>query len=86
MRNNQCVCPKGTELRQTGTNAFRCVKPPPPQITCTGGTVRNNQCVCPTGTERRQVSTNAYRCARIVTPQLELIVPKVPLTTQPQLQ
>jgi len=57
----QCVCPAGTERRQVGTNAFRCVTPPP-TITCTGGTVRNNQCVCPAGTERRQVATNAFRC------------------------
>ncbi len=61
VRNNQCVCPQGTERQQVGTYAYRCVVPPP-QITCTDGTVRNNECICPPGAERRQVGTNAYRC------------------------
>ena len=32
MRNGECICPTGTERKQTGTNAYRCVETaPPPQ-------------------------------------------------------
>jgi|GEM_PF-2676282 len=65
LRNGQCVCPKGTERKQTGTNAYRCEKPlppPPPPLTCTGGKVSHGQCVCPKGTERKQTGTNAFAC------------------------
>ncbi|MCB1500830.1 MAG: peptidoglycan-binding protein, partial [Bauldia sp.] len=57
--NNQCVCPKGTVVQQTGADAYRCIKPPP-AITCIGGKVQNNACVCPGGTEVQQTGPNAW--------------------------
>jgi hypothetical protein len=30
VRNGQCICPTGTERKQTGTNAYRCVETTPP--------------------------------------------------------
>jgi uncharacterized repeat protein (TIGR01451 family) len=61
LRNGQCICPKGTERKKTGTNAYRCVKLPP-RLTCTGGKVQKGRCVCPKGTEREKTGTNAFSC------------------------
>ena len=48
VKNGECVCPKDQTPKQTGTNAFTCVKKPP-EITCRDGTIKNGECVCPEG-------------------------------------
>ena len=68
VQNNQCLCPEGTERRQIGTNAYRCVALPP-EITCRNGTVRNNECICPRGLVVEQTGRNDYRCVK---PQLQI--------------
>ena len=58
--NSECICPRGTEVQQTGTHAYRCV----PTITCEGGKADNNRCYCPRGLVAEQIGTNAYRCVK----------------------
>ncbi|MEZ5875814.1 MAG: hypothetical protein R3D30_13695 [Hyphomicrobiales bacterium] len=71
VKNNKCYCPKGTEQKQTGPNAYKCVSTVPP-LTCSGGSVKNGQCYCPKGTEKKQTGNNAYTCVSgppVSTPQ-----------------
>ncbi len=76
VQGGQCICPKGTERKQTGTvrkqtatNAFNCVKtaPPPPPLTCAGGSVQGGQCICPKGTTRQMIGKNKFRCLKLPT-------------------
>ncbi len=67
--------PSGSRL---GDNAYRCVAPQQPEITCEGGRVRRGQCVCPEGTKQQQTGANAFQCVR--TPSIENVPrqPRVP--------
>jgi hypothetical protein len=75
VQDGQCICPKGTERKQTGTNAFACLKTttPLPQLVCSGGSVEGGQCICPKGTERKQAGPNAFRCVKSA-PALQLLI------------
>jgi hypothetical protein len=61
VKNGTCICPRGTDRKQTGPNAFSC-EPKAPPVTCIGGKIRDGKCVCPGGFERKQTGTNAFRC------------------------
>ncbi|MCZ7595101.1 MAG: hypothetical protein M5U16_09430 [Hyphomicrobium sp.] len=72
VQDGRCICPKGTERKQTGTNAFSCVKTTP-SLTCIGGSVVSGQCICPKGTTRKQTATNAFSCVKTSPPPPALI-------------
>jgi hypothetical protein len=63
VKDGECVCPKGYTPKQTGTNAYTCVKKPP-EITCKDGRVVDNECVCPEGSYPKQTGTNAFICVK----------------------
>jgi hypothetical protein len=63
VKNGECVCPEGYDTKQTGTNAYACVKTPP-EITCTGGKVKDGRCVCPKGTNFTSTGNNAFACVK----------------------
>ncbi|WP_290999708.1 peptidoglycan-binding protein [Hyphomicrobium sp.] len=72
VQDGRCICPKGTERKQTATNAFSCVKTTP-SLTCIGGSVVSGQCICPKGTTRKQTATNAFSCVKTSPPPPALI-------------
>ncbi len=63
VKGDKCTCHSGYEPKQTGANAYECVKSPP-EIVCDGGSVKNNACACPNGYDVKQTGANAYTCVQ----------------------
>jgi hypothetical protein len=74
VKDGKCYCPKGTELKQVGPNAYRCVPIPPPPPECIGGRIDDGKCVCPKGTVRQTTGKNKFVCVKA--PNLQGTVPR----------
>jgi hypothetical protein len=61
VKNGICICPRGTDRKQTGPNAFSC-EPKAATVTCINGKLRDGKCVCRGGFELKQTGTNAFSC------------------------